>query len=151
MNNYNSEAETRKHIAVVGKFILKFVSLMFSRMECHDASKLGRPEKEIFDEYTPKLADSTYGSEEYKKFLGEMKPALDHHYGFNSHHPEHFSNGVSGMSLMDVVEMLCDWKAATLRHKDGNIYKSIEINQKRFCYSDELKSILLNTAKNLNF
>jgi len=39
---------------------------------------------------TPKLAGSTYGSEEYKAFLGQMKPALDHHYAVNDHHPEHF-------------------------------------------------------------
>jgi len=49
------------------------------------------------------------------------------------------------MNLIDIIEMLCDWKAATKRHNDGDIKKSIEINQKRFGYSDELKSILLNT------
>jgi hypothetical protein len=41
--------------------------------------------------------------------------------------------------------MLCDWKAATLRHDDGDIRRSIEINQERFGYSDELKQILINT------
>lgn len=51
------------------------------------------------------------------------------------------------MNLVDIIEMLCDWKAATLRHADGDIYKSIEINQKRFGYSDELKSIFINTIK----
>lgn len=53
--------------------------------------------------------------------------------------------GIRGMSLFDLIEMLCDWKAATLRHNDGNIRRSIELNQKRFGYSDELKQILLNT------
>ena len=51
------------------------------------------------------------------------------------------------MNLIDVIEMLCDWKAATMRHADGDIKKSIEINQKRFGYSDELKAILLNTIE----
>jgi hypothetical protein len=41
--------------------------------------------------------------------------------------------------------MLCDWRAAALRHADGDIWKSIEINQKRFGYSDELKEIFKNT------
>jgi hypothetical protein len=67
------------------------------------------------------------------------------------HHPEHYSNGIQGMSLLDVIEMLCDWKAATMRHADGDLSKSIEINQKRFGYSDELKSILINTAIELKF
>ena len=56
-------------------------------------------------------------------------------------------NEVSQMNLIDIVEMLCDWKAATLRHADGDIRKSIEINQKRFGYSDELKQLLINTIE----
>ena len=42
--------------------------------------------------------------------------------------------------------MICDWKASSERHENGDIYKSIEINQKRFGYSDDLKSILKNTV-----
>jgi hypothetical protein len=47
--------------------------------------------------------------------------------------------------------MLCDWRAATLRHADGDLRRSIEINQKRFGYTDELKAVLLNTAERLRF
>lgn len=54
---------------------------------------------------------------------------------------------VSDMNLIDIIEMLCDWKAATLRHDDGSIYQSLEDNQARFGYSDELKEIMLNTIK----
>lgn len=61
---------------------------------------------------------------------------------------ESFSD-MSRMSLMDLMEMLVDWKAATEMTKDGDIYKSIEKNQRRFGYSDELKSILLSTLKEL--
>ena len=78
--------------------------------------------------------------------LAAMKPALDHHYAANSHHPEHYEKGILGMSLLDLIEMLCDWKAATHRHKDGDIRRSIEINQQRFGYSDSLKQIFLNTV-----
>lgn len=49
------------------------------------------------------------------------------------------------MNLVDLIEMLCDWVAATKRHEDGDILKSLEINQKRFGYSDEFKNILKNT------
>jgi hypothetical protein len=74
-----------------------------------------------------------------------MKVGLDHHYAANTHHPEHYPDGIQGMNLLDVLEMLCDWKAATMRHNNGDIRKSIEINQQRFGYSDELKTLLLNT------
>lgn len=58
-----------------------------------------------------------------------------------------FEHGIDDMNLVDIVEMLCDWKAASLRHHDGNLLKSIEFNAKRFNYDDQLKHILLNTAK----
>jgi hypothetical protein len=51
------------------------------------------------------------------------------------------------MTLVDLMEMLCDWKAATLRHADGDIMKSVNQNQERFGYSDELRMILANTAR----
>lgn len=57
--------------------------------------------------------------------------------------------GFRGMSLLDLVEMVCDWKAATLRHADGDIRRSLDICQKRFGYSDELRQILLNTIEEL--
>lgn len=101
-------------------------------------------------EFTPKLKGSDYGSEEYKGFLREMKPALDHHYANNRHHPEHFEHGVGGMNLIDVLEMLLDWKAATLRHGTGDIEASPAINKKRFGISDQLASILLNTVRDLD-
>ncbi len=82
--------------------------------------------------------------------MAEMKPAIDHHNSANRHHPEHFEGGIHEMNLIDLLEMMCDWKAATLRHNDGDIMKSIEINQKRFGYSDELAAILRNTANWLN-
>ena len=50
------------------------------------------------------------------------------------------------MNLIDLLEMICDWKAATLRHDDGDIYKSLEINHQRFGYSYQLHHILKNTV-----
>jgi len=144
---YDSKEETLKHIRTVEAYIDILKKELTVRQVQHDVSKLVSPEKEIFDEMTPRLKASTYGSEEYQGFLMQMQVALDHHYKKNRHHPEHFPNGVSGMTLIDVIEMLCDWKAATLRHADGDIRKSIEINQKRFGYSDELKQIFLNTIE----
>ena len=34
--------------------------------------------------------------------------ALLHHHCHNSHHPEHFHNGIYGMSDLDICEMVCD-------------------------------------------
>jgi hypothetical protein len=142
--------ETHKHIENVRKFTKVVTDKLTARAIEHDRLKCESPELEIFTEYTPKLAKSTYGSEEYNSFLKEMNVALQHHYANYRHHPEHFERGINDMTLIDIVEMLCDWKAATLRHNDGNLLKSIEINAKRFGISEQLTQILLNTAKLLD-
>lgn len=141
------QVETQKHIESVRKYIRFITDRLTTRGVEHDRLKLESPEVEIFAEYTPKLAEITYGSEEYNKCLKEMDVALQHHYANYRHHPEHFENGINDMTLIDIVEMLCDWKASTLRHNDGNLLKSIETNAQRFGYDDQLKQIFINTAK----
>lgn len=138
--------ETYKHIDLVIQLLVKIQVEIFKRISTHDRSKLAPPEVSVFTEFTSKLAGSTYGSEEYYERLKSMKPALDSHYDNNRHHPEHFPNGVDGMNLIDLVEMICDWKAASLRHDNGNINKSIEINTERFNLSPQLVKILENTV-----
>jgi len=123
------------------------ISQLINRALEHDSSKMVDPELDVFTEFTPKLATTSYGSEEYKSFLKEMEVALKHHYGNNRHHPEHFPNGIKDMDLIDLLEMICDWKAATFKHNDGNILLSIEKNQERFGYSSELSQIFKNTVK----
>jgi hypothetical protein len=142
--------ETWKHINAVRNQINNVIALLDDKAATHDFSKLTTPEVDTFAEYTPKLATSTYGSDEYKGFLEAMKPALAHHYEENRHHPEHFQDGVNGMNLVDLIEMLCDWKAATLRHNNGDIFKSIEINRKRFGISGQLAQILRNSIEILD-
>ncbi len=142
-----TNSETRKHILNVNKFISTFISELLKRGIEHDMTKLNSPEVEIFTEFTPKLAGSTYGSEEYKGFLKEMGVALQHHYENNRHHPEHFKNGIKDMTLVDLVEMFCDWKAASMRHNNGDMFSSIEKNRERFGYSEELEQIFKNTMK----
>ena len=139
--------ETQKHIEKVRKYIRFFTDKLTTRGVEHDTTKLETPEVELFAEHTEQLAQLNYGSEEYKAALTALKPALDHHYGVYRHHPEHFPNGINDMNLIDLVEMMADWKASSERHNNGNILKSIEINSKRFGINDQLTQILLNTAK----
>jgi len=146
MDENEVKNETLKHIKKVAYFLNKVNNELILRRRKHDQSKFSDEELPIFIEFTPKLRETTYGSDEYKEFLTKMKPALDHHYSSNRHHPEHFES-INKMNLIDIIEMLCDWTAATERHADGDIMKSIEINQKRFGYSDELKNILINTVE----
>lgn len=141
---YDSTEDTQAHIENVGVFINKIRSELWKRARDHDASKLEEPEKSAFDKATPKLKDFEYGSPEYKEALNEIRPALDHHYANNSHHPEFWVNGVQDMDLVDLVEMVCDWKAAALRVKgDGSV--NVRHNQERFNLDPQLARIIQNT------
>lgn len=142
---YDSTADTKDHIRRVQLNMLRMLEYLSVRATHHDESKLATPEKEIFDAMTPRLRELTYGSDEYKACLAEMGEALAHHYSVNSHHPEHYENGINGMSLLDLVEMLADWKAASERHADGSMETSLEINRKRFGMSDQLAAVFRNT------
>jgi hypothetical protein len=141
-----TEITTRKHIETVQRLVDELVCCLVDKVRLHDQSKLSPPELETFEIYTKKLKGLTYGSKEYRQCLREMKPALDHHYKYNRHHPEHFATGIHGMDLLDIIEMFCDWYAATKRHADGDIRKSIELNKKRFGYGDTLENVFKNTV-----
>lgn len=143
--SYDSTADTLKHIRMVNEELTIFAKELLDRGLKHDESKLHSPEKELFDQETPLLNTLVYGSKEYTESTRRLKPALDHHYANNSHHPQHYENKIDGMNLFDIVEMYCDWKAAVKRTKDGDINKSIEINKTRFKMSDQLVNIFKNT------
>lgn len=143
--SYDSTADTKAHIDEVRKRLLAVADALLNRGEDHDASKLGPNEKSLFDEMTPKLKTLSYGSDEYKASLAALGPALAHHYANNSHHPEHYPNGIAGFDLLDLIEMYCDWQAAALRTASGDFAKSLSINEARFKLDPQLASILRNT------
>lgn len=143
--------DTQDHIEKVRSNLGEVTSNLITRGNVHDASKLQSAEFEVFSEYGPKLKGSTYGSDEYKQNLKEMKVALDHHYANNTHHPEHYPNGIQDMSLLDIIEMIADWKAAVERHDNGDFAQSFITNYKRFKIPFALFWNMLNTTKELGW
>lgn len=140
-----STADTWRHIHHVQTYLLAFCGKLQERVLSHDQSKLEPPEAEVFALWTPRIAETSYGSPEYQKAIEGLGPALAHHYAKNRHHPEHWPNGVEDMSLVDLVEMFCDWKAASDRQHEGNLRKTIEHNADRFRLPPLLVRVLKNT------
>ena len=145
MEKYDSTKETQEHIDKVSTYLHNVAKDLKVRGQVHDASKLQSPEKEYFNEYSPRLATLTYGTPEYLQNVQDLKPALEHHFANNSHHPQFYKEGLNGMNLYDLIEMFYDWRAATERGVNGDIMKSIKINANRFGISKQLKQILINT------
>lgn len=149
--SYDSTADTREHINKVQVRIDEVHAALDARAALHDRSKLVEPEKSGYDQLTTVLSEIVYGSDAYRAALAAAKPTIDHHYAANSHHPEHYPNGIAGMSLLDLVEMLCDWKAASERTKQGGIAASLTHNKVRFGIDDQLAAILENTVRELGW
>lgn len=137
---------TQKHIAEVDNILCCVTNQMRVRGREHDKSKLTDKELPYFAE-AQGLKTLRYGSKKYFAQLDRLKPALDHHYKNNRHHPEYHENGIPDMNLVDVIEMLCDWLAAAMRHGDDHdIFKSINFNRGRFKIKKDLAQIMWNTA-----
>jgi hypothetical protein len=149
---YDSTEETIEHVKCVRHYLHGFIAEIEARGQLHDYSKLEEPEKSLNDELKPKLraaeTEYGYGSPQYEAVVKELNPLLRHHFDANRHHPEHYPNGINGMTLVDVLEMIADWKAASLR---GGQSLNIEANKRRFNISDQLYEILQNTVKELGW
>lgn len=167
--------ETVNHVRRVGNLMLEAVANLQRRAMNHDQSKFSPEEFETFARETPGLKALTYGSPEYKAALARLGPALAHHYAANNHHPEHYGTttcdqcgspesdpcscggsrtqrgDIHKMDLLCLIEMLADWKAATERHADGSLPRSIVGNAKRFGYDDAMARLLARTAANLGW
>lgn len=145
-----SEADTNDHIASVRININAVIDNLRDRKTAHDASKLQEPELSGYQGLSEALQGLTYGTPEHRAAFAPFKEIVAHHYAHNSHHPEHWHLGVTDMSLLDIIEMLADWKAANDR-SGGDFGHSIQVSVSRFRISEQLHAILINTAKELGW
>lgn len=143
--------ETLEHVRRVAELMLDAIENLQRRAVRHDDSKFSVEEFESFAQETPGLKSLVYGSDEYREALRRIKPAIKHHQANNRHHPEYHAGGFADMNLLDLIEMLADWRAATERHETGDLRKSIELNAERFGYGDDMKRRLYLTAAALGW
>lgn len=144
MEQIETEEYIKGHISRVRRHIDIFIQLLIRRAENHDKSKLEEPELSWWKEMD-KEPRYPYGSEEYKQKIKRWNKVFKHHYQYNRHHPEHYEYGVSEMTLIDIVEMMCDW----LGYKDTTTVtealKVCDEQMARYDISEELRQIIFNT------
>ncbi len=110
----------------------------------HDNSKLQKPELGWLIQMD-KEGREKYGSKEYFEKMNKWKIFFDHHYKNNRHHPEHYSNNIEGMNLVDLVELFCDIQSYV---REPHVDKALDIFNnyaKRFHIDEQLLQILKNT------
>lgn len=148
----DSAPVTQKHIKRVQTLLWQAASELGRRGVAHDRSKFDPIEKGPLDEMQRLIDEegpAPYGSDEYKRRTELLGPMLKHHYACNSHHPEHYPDGVNGMDLFDVIEMFFDWKAASERGDESSI--GLTHSVERFKIDPQLAAILANTAERLGY
>ena len=145
MNDREYDASVRAHAQLVAEELLGFSVELIRRGITHDATKFVEPERQGFMQIRPVLDRTDYLDETYEAALKSQDDAVKHHWSSNPHHPEYHDQGISGMTLSEIVEMMCDWYAASQR-VPGTPF-DLEKNIERFSIEPQLAAILRNTAE----
>lgn len=143
----DSTADTLDHIGKVGAGIAQVCGELATRAAQHDASKLLPPEKAVYDRVRPLLDATEYGSDDYRAATAQLGDAFVHHCEVNRHHPEHFGDeGVDGMNLVDVIEMVCDWRAASQRRPGVDVRDGLAHNFEKYGIGEQLAAVIVHTV-----
>lgn len=129
-------------------YLMNWIGALISgRAMTHDNSKTTDEEYKYY-----KMVNNVNRNDfkTYEAYMDYIKPTLNkglkHHYENNRHHPEHFDNGVDDMNIVDIIEMMVDWKAS-IEQNGKNLYEEVEYNFKKYNISEQLQKIILNTYK----
>jgi hypothetical protein len=141
-------SEIYHHKFTVLKIINPIIQDLIKRSEEHDNSKLTEDEFPDIIASSEELKKFPYGSPEYDEVRKKWQSGFEKHSKKNRHHIDHFENGIEGMTLVDLIELLADWKSATLRSPHPtNIWNAIRIGAEKYNIPPALIKILENTAK----
>lgn len=143
--------ETILHVSEVNENIEVIASELKKRGTAHDRTKLQKLEFEAFVSTRKQFKKANYGTSEYQKCVDTAKPAVDHHHAKNRHHVEYHSNGINDMTLIDLAEMLSDWKAAERRSPDKELKDTLSYAFTRYGVDKQLSCILTNTLVDLKW
>ena len=152
MDTIKALSVTKKHIKRVQELLCDFSDALEYRARLHDKSKLDPVELEPLQRMQDLIdaeGQAPFGSDEYKRRTALLGPMIAHHYANNSHHPEHYPDGIAGMDLLDLVEMFFDWKAASERGGDDAM--GISYCVEKYGIPPMLAAILRNTADRVGY
>jgi Family of unknown function (DUF5662) len=134
------------HKLRVCRYMQMFATDLFKRAAVHDNSKFSPEEFVLYAQAFPELQQHAYGSDGYKAAIEKIRPAIEHHYANNDHHPEYSDDGIAAMNLVQLLEMLADWFAASERSQTSFV-EFFTVAKKKYGIGDQLFLVLLNTAQ----
>jgi hypothetical protein len=143
--------ETILHVSEVSENIEVIASELRKRGISHDRTKFQAIEFEAFVSTREQFKNATYGTPEYQSCVDAIQPAVEHHYQNNRHHPGFHPNGVSNMTLIDLVEMVADWKAAERRSPDKKLIDTLDSSFNKYGIGEQLGCMIKNTLASLGW
>lgn len=143
--------DTILHVSEVQENLEIIASELRKRGFAHDRTKFQELEFDGFVSTREKFKKANYGSPEYQECIELTKPAVDHHYKNNRHHTGFHKEGINDMSLIDIIEMIADWKAAARRSPDKKLEDTLDYAIKKYKIEPQLAKILINTLTTLKW
>ena len=117
------------------------------RAKVHDDSKIVC-EDEL--EALSKIINDKSSLRDSSKLLSSIKKdAIRLHWQHNTHHPDHF-NSILDMSILDRMEMVCDWHARSMQYKTDFLSFVKERQENRFHFPDWIFPELYHYCEVLN-
>ena len=150
-NEFDFLCETILHVSEVSENIETIASELRKRGIAHDRTKFQSLEFDAFVSTRDKFKKANYGTPEYQECVDIVKPAVDHHHANNKHHTGFHANGINDMTLVDIVEMIADWKAAERRSPDKKLVDTLDYAFSKYGIGVQLGRILKNTMLGLGW
>lgn len=143
--------DTLVHMKEVAALLSQAEADLRQRGVVHDLTKLQEPEFTAFVSNTPHFKQANYGTPEYAACVERIRPAIEHHHQNNRHHTAFHPNGVADMNLMDIIEMVADWRAAARRSPDLSFKEALPRAFKKYGIDETLQKLILNTIEYLGW
>lgn len=150
-NDFEVLNDTIVHVQEVKANLQDAIHDLEKRSIVHDLSKFQDPEFSVFCGTRQEFKKANYGTPEYDAVSEKAKVGVQHHHSNNRHHTAYHENGIADMNLMDLMEMLADWKAASRRSPDLSFSDSLPRAYERYGISPDLQMLIENTISYLNW
>ena len=129
-----------RHIRYVQLAIDEVSHELDRRGMAHDLSKMLDDEFAGFSRINAAARINKFGSPAYSEAMQREQRTIDLHFSRNRHHAEFYAEhpdalvnnrGAEGMTFLDIIEMVCDWRGAQQGYDDPRPWsETVELNFK---------------------
>lgn len=143
--------DTLMHVAEVQERLEDMIHDLRKRGLCHDRTKFQELEFDTFCRTRPRFKGVKFGTPDYDAVVEEAREAVEHHHHHNRHHTTYYDGGIEDMNLLDVLEMLADWRAAARRSKGQSFEESLPKAFERYNVPEVLREMIGRTIQYLGW